>query len=170
MIHLITALTISLLTSNAFAVVDNDLPGLIEQKKVDAIICGADLSVKDHMQTMSILIYELSSLVQDVIKDDGTVLRPVIVEKTQLLRVHLGAVLNQRPEKLKKIDPQSVRQSQLIFQRYITAVIIKTIEIENELLELEADPMAQQHEKVKVASLIVNLKELVDSAHSAFRD
>ncbi len=157
-------------STTVFASEDLELPGLIDQAKVNEIVCSPDVAIKDHMQTMSILIYELTSLVEDVIKKDDKVLRPVIVEKTQLLRVHLGAVLNLRPDKLKKIHPDNIRKSQLVFQTYITAVISKTIEIENELLEIEADPFGQQSEKVKVAGLIINLKELVDAAHKAFRD
>ncbi len=146
------------------------LPGVFDPAEAFKITCDAERPINSHMRTMARLISDMNSFIEDVLKSPGGDVNAVLMERSQRLRVHLSAVMHKLPPKIYKIDPSSVKKSQLVFQEYLLRVMFKTVEIESELLQPPKEPWAQQAQRVKIANLIFELEGIVNAAHHRFRE
>ncbi len=147
-----------------------NLPGIINQSKVDEIVCEGNYTIKDHMARMGFIIRNLRELVNDLI--DGSSadeLKAVVMIDSQVLRTHLIAVLPQTPTKIKNIDIDNLQKNKLIFQRYLLKMISYTIDIEEALLVRPITPDEIAAQRLKIANSIIRIDETVQEAHNLFR-
>jgi hypothetical protein len=154
----------------AFPVMGNTtLPGLFPPEDAFQITCDPDLPIVSHMRTMSRLISDMNSFVDELLNLHNSDVRAALMSRSQRLRVHLSAVMHKVPDKIYQIDPSSVQRAQLIFQDYLVRVMQKTIEIELELMRNPSEPWQQQAQRVRLANLVFELESIVNAAHTQFR-
>lgn len=151
-----------------------EIPGLLSQKEVTDITCGGGEQVRDHMQEMGDLISDMGSYVDALLNtetslEDYRELKELIVRQSQLLRVHLAAVLVKNPPKLLKIDPSDPARAKILFQEFLLVVIQKTIAIEKKIREEPTEPKKIKEQNIEVGALLISIGETVERAHSRFR-
>lgn len=150
--------------------IENKLPGIINESKVDEIICGNQYEIKDHMARMGFIIRSLREMVNDlVLGNNADELKAIVMIDSQVLRTHLTAVLPKTPKKIKDINPDQIQQNKLIFQRYILKMVTLTIDMEDELLKRPTNPDEIAAQRLKIANLIIKIDETVQEAHNLFR-
>lgn len=162
-ISLVTALTLQAHASKKY-------PGLISEAKVKEITCGNKITIKDHMARMGFIIRTLREAVQDVVQGNTSDdLKAIVMIDTQILRVHLATVFTKTPDKIQQIDPKNLQKAKLIFQTYLLHLMKKTVELEEQLLLTPTNQLEQQSQRVKIASIIINMDETIQEAHNKFR-
>ena len=165
----LTLLFALLISSNSFA--DTKLPVIVEDMEVNEIICGDTIAIKDHMAQMGFIIRQLTGSVNSIIEGQSTdELRAEVMLKAQTLRLHLTAVFPKTPDKIKDIKPGDLQGSKLIFQRYILILMEKTVDLEEALLTKPQSLEAEKAQSVKIANIILEIDEIVQSAHNLFRE
>lgn len=157
-------------TPDITTLTSSNLPGILEESKIEEIMCGQNSTIKDHMARMGFIIRSLRELVNDiVIGNNADEVRGIVMIDSQVLRTHLTAVLPKTPEKIKNIDPSNIQKNKIIFQRYIHRMIGYTIDIEEELLKKPLTPDGLEAQRLKIAGLIIKIDETVTEAHNLFR-
>ncbi|MCB0378825.1 MAG: hypothetical protein KDD33_10055 [Bdellovibrionales bacterium] len=166
----LATLTLALLVPMA-SQAGQDVLKILNDDYLKTITCVDDLSIKDHMQQMSDIIDELFRDVDGILdENESDKIRNNVMDKARELRFHLHAVFTKKPKKLQLIDPNDVQRAQLVFQKYLADIIIKTIEIEYELTSIPADPIKKRAQRIKVANLLIEIDQTVKGAHAKFRD
>lgn len=161
---------IILFSLNAFSSSGGHLPGIINDSKVESIICGEENTIQSNMAQLGFMIRNLREMVNDFIDgSESDHLKAVIMVDIQVLRTHLTAVFPKTPQKILNIDPNNLQKNKLIFQNYILQLIQITIDIENELLIEPSSVSNSKAQRIKIAGMILKIEETVEKAHKLFR-
>ncbi|MCB0379316.1 MAG: hypothetical protein KDD33_12555 [Bdellovibrionales bacterium] len=178
-LSLVLLLPISSMANSPCLVTPNDegnytitIEGPINQSGTITLNCVDSEAIADHMREMSGLIQMLLHTVEGLPDpNDSENVRQNMMDMTRDLRFHLHQVFAKKPEKkLNAIDPNDHRKAQLVFQKYLSDIIIKTIEIEFDLTKAPTDQKERDAQYDRVKALLNTIDQIIKGAHAKFRD